>query len=340
MPDTPKNENKAGAGKSRERLRAQVRTFGALAAMFGRKGLVGGTRLVLPLIEGYAQSRDPSKPDITKGGKLNFSADEVKVLKSAGAKLAYELIECSSKVYPVMEDVEPYKAQKDPETNLYPAPKLCQILSLFRAGQGILGPWIQKKPEPQAIDQFNLAAQKTDTTARPVLLTAVAPGVYAPFEGPFTPLQIRRSAMSQQLYYTKQQQTMASGTSAVSAVESRTVESSCCCGTHPSASSMARYEETGECADLFSISCETQWRIRNCFKEMLCDILYCIGSNMCEDGHFNDDADLGDILGDCFETALCSLVRCLPDAICGPRPPICDKPKPSIECNFAVEEVD
>lgn len=97
----------------------------------------------------------------------------------------------------------------------------------------------------------------------------------------------------------------------------------------------ARRGENGECASLFSISCDTKWRLRECFKQSLCDLLRCLGDELCDDGKFANSPDLGD----CLEGFVCSLVNCLPEAICPPPPPstICLTQVPDdCGCNFAV----
>ncbi len=99
----------------------------------------------------------------------------------------------------------------------------------------------------------------------------------------------------------------------------------------------ARHDEDGSCASLFSISCETRWRIRDCLKVSFCDFLRCIGDELCE----REEGKKPD-LDKCLEDFLCSFLQCLPDAIC-PPPERCEPACPpktieSCHCNFAVGE--
>lgn len=99
----------------------------------------------------------------------------------------------------------------------------------------------------------------------------------------------------------------------------------------------ARRNEDGECASLFQISCETKWRLRECFKQSLCDLLRCLGEELCEDGQIATGTKPD--LGKCLEGFVCSLVDCLPEAICPPPPPstVCITQEPrDCDCNFAV----
>ena len=99
----------------------------------------------------------------------------------------------------------------------------------------------------------------------------------------------------------------------------------------------ARYEEDGSCSPLFDISCETRWRVRECFKIAFCDLLRCLGEELCEDGQFAEDPELGA----CLERFVCSILTCLPEAICpSGGEEICCLPADTVSCgcNFAVGE--
>ena len=132
----------------------------------------------------------------------------------------------------------------------------------------------------------------------------------------------------------------------------------CGCGTSQSAS-VARYDSDGSCASWFDISCETQWRLRDCLKLTLCEFLACVADSYCASGSFEKpievdadgnpvfdpvtgqpvEKDLGDVLMECLCESACTVLHCVPDAICGPRQSECIPP-PALECNFAVEEKD
>jgi hypothetical protein len=97
----------------------------------------------------------------------------------------------------------------------------------------------------------------------------------------------------------------------------------------------ARYRDDGRCAPLWDISCDTRWRLRACVRTALCDMLRCMADEVCENGRFAPDPDLGA----CLEGFVCSLLHCLPDALCPPAQPepcCLDQGAGSCSCNFAV----
>jgi hypothetical protein len=112
-----------------------------------------------------------------------------------------------------------------------------------------------------------------------------------------------------------------------------------CCGGGHAAHQFppARYDADGDCSSLFSISCETRWRVRDCLKVSFCDLLRCVGDELCdrEEGKKID-------LGRCLEDFLCSFLKCLPDAICPPpepcKPACAPRTVENCHCNFAVGE--
>lgn len=116
--------------------------------------------------------------------------------------------------------------------------------------------------------------------------------------------------------------------------------SSCGCGCKDHDARIfppARHDDDGRCVSILTISCETRWRIRDCLKVSFCDLLRCVGDELCEREE-GEDIDLRD----CLEDFLCSFLACLPDAIC-PPPQTCESccpPRPidSCHCNFAVGE--
>ena len=73
----------------------------------------------------------------------------------------------------------------------------------------------------------------------------------------------------------------------------------------------ARYNEDGSCAPITSISCDTRWRVRECFKVAFCDLLRCLGDQLCDESGRFDEANKPDF-GACLETFVCSVVTCLP----------------------------
>jgi hypothetical protein len=206
-----------------------------------------------------------------------------------------------------------------------------------------------------------------------LLYVATAPGEYAIHSGPLTPREIRRSAMRQRSYAppapmmlvshsnarqlklapaaeATMQETVAVGTYTGCGCGRASTGVGCGCGAGVSRSP-ARYRADGSCESITTVSCDTRWRIRECFKVALCDLLRCLGDELCEDGRLAANAKPD--FGRCLETFVCSLVTCLPDAICPPpdRPgsPCCVRPQaaacgsarlsdPACECNYAVGE--
>ena len=99
--------------------------------------------------------------------------------------------------------------------------------------------------------------------------------------------------------------------------------------------SPARRKPDGGCESIGKISCDTQWRMRECLKWAVCDLIRCVGEELCdEDGQFAQNPDIGL----CLERFVCSLVTCLPEAICPPpeREETCCLPAIDCDCNFAV----
>lgn len=128
----------------------------------------------------------------------------------------------------------------------------------------------------------------------------------------------------------------------------------CACGTASLPPAVPRYDEDGNCdVGIFDIDCETRARLAQCFKKIICDLLLCIGDELCEDGKLKlddrsggnqgeEEQEEGDSLGErllsCLGTAVCSAVECIPQALC-PPPPVQQGPCAPLPCSFAVEEV-
>lgn len=104
----------------------------------------------------------------------------------------------------------------------------------------------------------------------------------------------------------------------------------------------ARYDEDGRCASITDISCDTRWRVRECFKVAFCDLLRCLGDQLCDENGRFDEVNKPDF-GACLETFVCSVVTCLPDAICPPPERSCVAQRPVCapafdDCNYAIGE--
>jgi hypothetical protein len=355
---------------ARERLFEQMKLFSMIATEYSKKGVVKTTRTMLPMIEGYADSRvnadGQETGEIESGSARKLSDGEWTVLKAAGAKLAFETIELASLAYPAVEGIEPYRAEKNKETGQYPAPHLGQLLSVGLAVQQYMA--VKQDDDCAKNEDVNsdelISLDNNANRRQPILLTAVSSDEYAYIQGPVEPVTIRRVAMNQRSlnqksgaitgpqYYNQPASSSASQSMRQQQMTANTqlkassphVCSSCGGGqaSFASSSNLARYDENGECASTSDISCETKWRLRDCFKVAVCELLTCIGEEFCEDGSFQTPLGktASEVLKDCLGSAACSALQCVPNAICAPRPDDSCIPPPALECNFAVEERD
>ncbi|WNO11488.1 hypothetical protein [Teredinibacter sp. KSP-S5-2] len=114
--------------------------------------------------------------------------------------------------------------------------------------------------------------------------------------------------------------------------------------------SAARYDESGECAPLLEISCETKWRVRNCFKSYFCEVLYSTADQYRFELQASENGDIDPETNEVYDrpeifsifienlgSNLVTLVECLPDAICHSENPCCTYTDDSDNCHFAVE---
>jgi hypothetical protein len=135
--------------------------------------------------------------------------------------------------------------------------------------------------------------------------------------------------------------------------------SRCGCGSRAAATSHGRCascggtqrkplsvrNDEGDCDPAFlAVSCDTQIRLKQCVKTVICDLLWCLEGKICPNGQ-PDFAQKKqnfweEVAQDCLGTALCSLVRCVPEALCPPTTQ-CEPERPCIdvECSYAVEEL-
>lgn len=82
------------------------------------------------------------------------------------------------------------------------------------------------------------------------------------------------------------------------------------------------------CDDMCSISCETKLRLRDCIKQLICDLLKYIETHWIQ------------ATPDSPAAILQKFLHCLVDAICPPAPPPClppGSPLPCLPCSYAVE---
>jgi hypothetical protein len=313
---------------------------------------------MMPLVEAYA-GRFATQIDVPDAESKTglFTPREEAVLAAAGRKGFAEALEYTSRRYAV-PGATPYEATWS--NGEMKTPDALQLFSLFRAGSAFLGdgddpatdtPGTPSTPEPQ------------------VELLAVKPGEYPYSNAPVTPAEARRAAYMQRIETPPPPAMLASqagngyaivpahtgngsggqaammysyGSAQGTAVAHGAAWShggcqcsSCAGGATGFAFPPARYDEAGKCKSLFSISCETQWRLRECFKVALCDTLRCVSSEMCEDGQIKPNPDFKR----CLEQFLCTIVACLPEAICPPEAPqagCLPGGTTACGCNFAV----
>jgi hypothetical protein len=94
---------------------------------------------------------------------------------------------------------------------------------------------------------------------------------------------------------------------------------SCACQTQPPAS----------CDDLCSMSCETKLRLRDCLKQLICDLLEWIETHVIK---APQPGEMSQIVYDFLD--------CVRNAICPPPAPPClppGSPLPCLPCDYAVE---
>lgn len=86
---------------------------------------------------------------------------------------------------------------------------------------------------------------------------------------------------------------------------------------------------TTECPPVVTISCETRQRLRDCIKQLVCDLIEYIETKLCA------NAQAGTPLA-----ILCNFLHCVRDAICpetAPTPLPCGPAMPCLPCGYAVE---
>lgn len=332
-------------------------------------------RSALPLMALYAaQADDGDNDDNPDGTPIDIGTRNRATVKAAGTKALLELVEIASQTHPFTDDATPYMASRDGQ---YQAPHMRHLLSLAIAAYALFqrsehgddndGKGDGEQPAPVVPESQRVA------------YIAVAPGEYAQVTGPLSPTAIRRSAMRERAYgqpqlamlarrdnlfgtmpetasaqaamtaqqygrYALSAQGMTAGHAGCGCGGSCGSSGSCGCGCSSCGGGNfvfppAPRNEDGECGSLFTISCDTKWRIRECFKQSLCDMLRCVGDQICDDGKLATTTKPGRALTDCLEGFVCSLITCLPEAICPPPPPstVCITQKPrDCDCNFAV----
>jgi len=356
---TARDPGAANRANLLNQIDALLRAGGMAAAGLSRATV----RASLPMLEILTGMRASTVEGGDQPGAFGFTRGEIAVLTRLATKVVLESIEIASVTDPVYEAAPVYVARIDGE---WQEPHLVHILALGLAVNRLLGGDDDKaddgdeQPPPPAADKT-------------VVFLSLAPGEFvAP--GPLQPTEIRRMAMRQRvlnqpppamLLRGSDPPTLVAASQAAPAVaagygwpqpagtapammaHSATGQHCCGCG-RPSCEhcgknhhfAPARLDKDGNCAPWFSISCDTRSRVRECFKIAFCDMLRCLGDEICDENcRFADRPDVTR----CIESFVCSLLGCLPDAICPPSKPepTCCLPAPeqcAPDCrrNFAV----
>ncbi len=312
---------------------------------------------LMPLVEAYAGRVNIEAAQLQTRGRIGiFTAGEEAALAAAGRKAFAETVQYTSRHY-AAAGAQPFEAIA--EDGKVKTPDALQLLSLVKAANAFVAGSGEREP-----------AQAPEPPQ--VVLLAVKPGEYPYADAPLTPAEARRAAYMQRIETPPPQAMLMSqpgGASAIVPVQSSGQAAMMRASSHAhgsgygSAMSLpgagygaagggcgcaacaggragfafpdARYKEDGSCKSILSISCETQWRLHECFKIALCDALRCIGGELCEDGRFKPNPDFKP----CLEQFVCTLVACLPEAICPTdSPQACCLPGDAVSCgcNFAV----
>lgn len=179
---------------ARAKLVGQLKTFGTIAGMVAKQGVVKSTKMAMPLIRGYVGT-DAIKRTDDNGepiGRIStLTEEESATLMMAGEKLAFESIELASLAYPTVEGIEPYRAVRS-DKGRYEAPHLGQLLSLWTALQRFVG-----NDGENNDNNGNPKNSEFVTIENPVLLTAVTADDYRYLNMPVLPNMIRRVALNE-----------------------------------------------------------------------------------------------------------------------------------------------
>lgn len=362
---------------ARMRMLMQGLEWAALGARAGRKALSAGLKASVPLMEAYAgvRAREFKPPTDRKGSPvggntmLELDFGQTQVVRAAGAKLFAETLEIASVTHPAYEGAPVYSAAIVNGTR--PPIHLAHLISAYRLAQEVFRPEPgeeQPAPEidpqrtvlfmavapgeyvaatgPQSPAQIRRAAMRERSYNPPPL------AIMANNNQPVAqPLAMAAASASRSMTAVVPH---AAGSGAMAAAGARSgcgggrgCRCGCSCGGGAGHCSCGRcrhyqfgpprYNDDGSCKSVGTISCETQWRMRDCLKFAFCDTLRCMAEEMCEDGKFKEDSNLGD----CVEIFLCSLISCLPEAICPESEKDPCRPTaatPGCGCNFAVQE--
>jgi len=364
----------------RTKLLRQLMAGMSLGQMKLKGASVSGLRALMPIMEAYSSREAASVENGDLIGASGLRKGEQEVLRTVGVKAALELMEITSRSHPVYPDAPVY--QSVGVNGDRQAPHLMHLLSIGRAAQdffstnehddgkpgaepveeslslpldrsyayvAIAPGEYELRSEPLTPLEIRRSAMIERNSRQPVL--AMRASSSDPTLVPAEP--VARSALLQRQMAAPQAlqggdccqhyKTCACTQCCSGCIGQHCASTDACPTAKPPPFHPARYTDEGECESIFQVSCETKWRIRECFKVAFCDLLCCVGEQMCDDGQLQDAQ-----LGDCLESFVCSFITCLPGAICPPEAPACKPtgcstsqptpPKSVCGCNFAVSD--
>jgi hypothetical protein len=329
------------------------------------RAFVGGLRALLPLVDEYARTKHPND-DFERGSAGSLSNDERKAYSEAAARLVYEGAAALRANSP---QNKPETVDRDPKTGRYPPLTVADGVLAVRALQSLLKTESKPKVEAAPASEVAVVASLVEVVSprSPREIRSVAMQQRKAVQALNAGGSARAYAARNQAYAVGAGPRVLGGASAPAraskgqaAVVYRAPKGGCGCGG-PSASSLrpavralgcpdcgqptpeplATRNAEGKCEpNPLQISCDTQVKLKQCVKSVLCDTLWCLEAAICKNGQPSFKGVTGQTFIDCLGTALCSLIRCVPEVLCPPQTecgPLL--PRADIECNYAVEEL-
>ena len=329
---------------------------------------IGAIRSAIPVFELLSGVSARSFEGANEPDRLGFTRGEWAVLTQFATLMLLEAIEIASVTDPLYKDAPRYVAYND---GVLQRPHLMHVLALVAAINRYFRTEDEKPPaEPDASHSVTLLAlapgeivpplQPSEIRRLAMTQRAITKPQAAMYVRGSDPPQFMAAPATGTIYAAAYGQSAAKGTAASMATGCGCGGAShggckcggdCGCGCggkcggcescgHNHAFAPARRKPDGSCDNIFSISCDTRWRVRECLKIAVCDFVRCLGEEVCDDEcRIAEQPDIRR----CVEGFVCTLLGCLPDAICPPpepKPVQCciEAPRslPDCRCNFAV----
>jgi hypothetical protein len=335
------------------------------------RAFVGGLRILLPLVDEYARTKGP-RDSFERGTVGSLSDDERKAYSEAAVRLVYESAAALRAQSP---QNRPDVVDRDPKTGRYPPLTVADGVLAVRALQSLLksdektkatkGEAAPASPAPEVAGAAPAVEIVSKPPRSPREIRSVAMQQRKVLQASNAAGPARAYATRNQAYAVgAQPRILASGGAAArapkAAVVYRAPTPGCGCGNAGSSSArpaagatgcpqcgqqaqepLAQRNAEGKCEPgPFQISCDTQIKLKQCVKGVICDTLWCLEAAICKNGQPSFTGVTTQTFIDCLGTALCSLIRCVPEVLCPPRTE-CGPLLPSadIECSYAVEDV-